>query len=222
MRIPITFSWRLAAILCCATGGAASAQVPSASGASPQRVPTAEAIEPAPPPGQAQRNWLLAHLIVDQKLSGEQAQGLEQKLANLSDDRVDVIARVYQQKRGEQAAAAQAELTLARENLDQLRNYRDALANEVSAWRVYRQSQYLNLGAGSGGYGGYGYGGYGFWPGLGFGGYGAYGTGFGLGYPYAYGAGVYPGAFAAPFYGGFSIGYGGYPAPAYGLGLGVY
>ncbi len=186
-----------------------------------------------PGPGQAQRNWLTAHLIVDHKLSGAEAQSLEQKLANLSDDQVDVATRVYQQKRGEQRAAAEAERGLAQQNLDQLKNYRDALASEVSDWRAVRQAQYLNFGSGWGGYGPYGYG-YGYGPGFGAGGFGVAGGGFGVGgfgaygsglnfgaYPYGFGFGTYPSpVIAAPY--GWS-GLGAYPGYSwFGAGVGVY
>jgi hypothetical protein len=160
------------------------------------QTPTGAGLDQPPATVQGQRNWLLARLIVDRNLSGEQVAEAEQKLANMSPDQLDVLVRVYQHKRGEQAAASETELGLARENLSQLKNTRDALAQEVQSWRDYRQAQYVNFGAGPAfNYGGYNYG------------FGGYGVGYGLGgFGYSFG---YPAA-------------GGYPYAPFGAGLGVY
>ncbi len=195
----------------------------------------------------ALRSWLLARLIVDRNLNGEQAAELERKLANVSDAQVDVVARVYREKREQQAASEANQLNLAKENLDQLKHVRDAAANELTSWRDYREAQYQNYLGGPGqsiapantfgyaGAGGYGAGGYG--PGgYGAGGYGPYSAGgfpFGS-YPFGYGYGVgvfpnyatpypispyYSAGYLAPVVGGAYPLYGGVGV---GVGLGIY
>lgn len=173
--------------------------------------PANTAVDSPPADLQAKRNWLLARLIVDRHLSGAELSATEQKLANMSPDQLDVLAQVYQQKRSEQAAAAGTELQLAQENLQQLKNTRDALAGEVQSWRNFRQAQYVNYGLPLGvyGYSGYGVGGIGL--GVGYGAYGGYG---GYGYPYAPYAG-YPNFAPAPI--GASPYYAGYGSGAYGV-----
>jgi hypothetical protein len=160
-----------------------------------------------PAGAQERRNWLLARLIVDQDFDQEKIRSIEKSLAQMSPDQIDVLVRVYQDRLRQREAIEQVQLDEARANLEQMKAYRDAVAQNLDYLRVYRQAQYLSFGTwygrmggfGSGGlgYGGYGYGGPGF-AGPGYGGYGYGGYGYGSAYPYygyGYGAGM-------PGYGG--------------------
>jgi hypothetical protein len=154
------------------------------------------------------RNWLLARLIVDQNFDADKVRSIEQKLQNMSADQVDVLARVYQQKQQQREIAAQAVLDEARENLENLKATRDALAEDVANVRAAQQQQYVNYGVTYGGTNalGYGYNPFGFGP---------YGAGGFVGRPFGMGYG------AMPAYGySLGYGYGGYPAIGYGSAFG--
>ena len=202
------------------------AQVPAPGAPHPADRPIADAQSvPVPAGAQEQRNWLLARLIVDQDFDRDKIRSIEQGLAQMSPDQLDVLVRVYQERLEQRKAVEQTQLEEARANLEQMKSYRDAVAQNVQSLRAFRQAQYLSFGnwyGGLGGFGRLGYGGYGY--GGGGAGYGGYGYG-GLGYGgVGYGNFGYGPASAYPAYGyGMGMpGYGGaYPMGGFMNGMGA-
>jgi hypothetical protein len=189
------------------------AQVPAPGAPHPADQPAADAASvPVPAGAQERRNWLLARLIVDQDFDRDKVRSIEQGLAQMSPDQLDVLVRVYKERWEQRKAVEQTQLEEARANLEQMKSYRDAVAQNLDYLRAFRQAQYLSFGnwyGGLGGFGRLGYGGYGY--GGGWAGYGGYGYG-GLGY-----GGI---GYSGAGYGNF--GYGpAYAYPAYGYGMGM-
>jgi hypothetical protein len=150
----------------------------------------------APAGAQEKRNWLLARLIVDQNFDLDKIRSIEDSLAQMSAAQLDVLVQVYQERLQQREQVEQAQLDEAKANLEQMKAYRDAVAQNVAFLRAFRQAQYQSFGTWYGGLGGFGSGGVGF-GGLGYGGFG-----YGAAYPYP-----------AYNYGGGMPGYGmGYPA----------
>jgi hypothetical protein len=219
------------------------AQVPAPGAAAPEDRAAADAAgqakSPAVPAGaEEKRNWLLARLIVDQNFDRAKIHAIEQNLAQMSPAQLDVLVQVYQERQRKRDAVEQSQLDEARGNLEQMKAYRNVLAQDLDNLRAFRQAQYLNFGLGGSGfgfggtrYGGFGYGGVGYGGGLmgygpgfgnlysglgsvgyggfGYGGLGYGGIGYGAAYPYGYGGGMpAAGMMGYPNYGGYMPGMG--------------
>ena len=97
----------------------------------------------SPTTPQAQREWLLAHLIVDMQARGKydasKFHDIERKLNNMSDSQLGVLVQYYQQRKAQVEAW---QLAQAEANLHRLEAYRDDLRREL-AWRqqVHQQEQ---------------------------------------------------------------------------------
>ena len=103
---------------------------------------------------QAQREWLLAHLIVDMlslrdnscsennmqaqgKYDAQKYQDIERILNNMSPSQLGVLVQYYQERKAQVAASQQAE---AEANLHRLQAYRDHLKRELE-WRIATRQQ---------------------------------------------------------------------------------
>ena len=116
-------------------------QAPAPAGAQPADRVAAEPRIPAPPAGaQAKRNWLLARLIVDQDFDGQKVRSIEEGLSRMTPDQLDVLVQVYQERLRQRDASEQSQLDQARANLEQMKAYRDVLAQDLDNLRAFRQS----------------------------------------------------------------------------------
>ena len=92
---------------------------------------------------QAQREWLLAHLIVDMQMKGQydasKYHEIERMVNNMRPSQLGVLDDYYQQRKAQVEAWEQAQ---AEANLHRLEAYRDHLKREL-AWKqqVYQQEQ---------------------------------------------------------------------------------
>jgi len=103
--------------------------------------PSAAVEVPADP--QAQREWLLAHLIVDMQLQGkydaQKYQEIQRMLNNASDSQIAALASYYQERKAQVEASQMAQ---AQANLRSMEAYRNRLKVEVERRRaVYQQEQ---------------------------------------------------------------------------------
>jgi hypothetical protein len=124
------------AFLCLVVGQVPPPPVPHPPESYEQSTP-ADASPPADP--QAQREWLLSHLVADLraqgKLDAQKHSEVEAMLKNASDSQVGKAVQYYQQRKAQQLAEAQA-------NLRRLQAYRDRLKVEVERRKeVYEQEQ---------------------------------------------------------------------------------
>jgi len=90
---------------------------------------------------QAQREWLLAHLIVDMQAQGkydaQKYREIESMLNNVSASQLGVLVNYYQQRKTQVEAWQKAQ---AETNLRRLEAYRDSLKREL-AWKIATRQQ---------------------------------------------------------------------------------
>jgi len=90
---------------------------------------------------QAQREWLLAHLIVDMQAQGkydaQKYREIESMLNNVSTSQLGVLVQYYQQRK---AQAEAWQLAQAETNLRRLEAYRDSLKRELD-WKIATRQQ---------------------------------------------------------------------------------
>jgi len=97
---------------------------------------------------QAQREWLLAHLIVDMQAQGkhdaQKYREIESMLNNVSASQLGVLVNYYQQRKAQVEAWQKAQ---AESNLRRLEAYRDSLKREL-VWKIatLQQEQAISCG----------------------------------------------------------------------------
>jgi hypothetical protein len=123
------------ALLCVLVGQAPPPPVPHPPEG--QAAPAAK----APSNSQANREWLLAHLIVDMQAQGkfdaQKYHDMEALLNNMSASQLGVLVEYYQQRKAQVEALQQAQ---AEANLRRLEAYRDCLERELQ-WKIASREQ---------------------------------------------------------------------------------